>query len=165
MDFQVRMAHTCDNHIVRPSVRGKKNYSKELAISPTKKNEGCENNFQKSPEEILIWSCLSTSHSLTMPKNSRSCFIRFHMFYVVKFRLTLARFAAPRMESSLQEAKQTLTHFWGCGRASKLQQTEEKKWKGSSQAQSSPQCWTNSTVEPQVKSCRSRRHYTQQATL
>lgn len=51
------------------------------------------------------------------------------MFYVVKFRLTLARFGAQGMESSLQEAKQTPTHFWGRGRASKFQQTEEKNEK------------------------------------
>lgn len=48
------------------------------------------------------------------------------MLYTARTRLTLARSAASGMESSLQEAKQTLTHFWAYGRASKLQCTEEQ---------------------------------------
>lgn len=132
----------------------KPHYSKRLATLPSK-NKGCENKPQKAQKETLIWSCVSTSQTLTMPKKSRSHFIHFHILHS-QFRLDPSKIWSPRHGNIFKRDKAKSNPFWGCDRASKLQQPgDSPKRLHSSTATSS-----NTKQIPQ-RSCKSHRHHLQ----
>lgn len=82
MDFQIRMAHACDNHILLPQVREKKNYS----YFTFQKMKAAKISLKKSPQEILIWWCLSNQPFLNNAKkpvgrilSTATCFIQWNL--------------------------------------------------------------------------------------